>query len=85
MRNAPCVSVFKSGLSTGFFDGSISCAQFDLVFEAMLSGPSAHDSYKAAIVVLVFRPIEGPGDGWEHARQRTAKYILSGWLTDIRV
>lgn len=79
------MSVFKSGLSTDFFDGSISCAQFDLLFEATLSGSSAHDSYKAAIVVMVFRAIEGPGDVWEHASQCAEKYILSGCLTDIRV
>ena len=72
---------FKSGLLTDFFDGSISCAHFDLAFEAMLSRPSAHDSYKAAIVVMIFRPIDGPGDCWEHASQYTAKYILSGCLT----
>lgn len=53
VRNVPCVSVFKSGLSTDFFDDSISFAHFDLVFEAMLSGPSTHDCHKGAIVVLV--------------------------------
>lgn len=54
VRNVRCVSVFKSGLSTNFFDGSISCAHFDLVFEVMLSGPSAHDCHKGATVVMVF-------------------------------
>lgn len=53
VRNVPCVNVFKSGLSTDFFDGSISCAHFDLVFEVMLSGPSPHDCHKGAIVVMV--------------------------------
>lgn len=53
VRNVPCVSVFKPGLSTDFFDDSIRCAHFDLVFEAMLSGPSAHECHKGAIVALV--------------------------------
>lgn len=86
-RNVQCVSVFKSELSTNFFDGSISYAYFDLAFEGKAVPYRNHMTAIMELLLLwFFRPRKGPvghGQNASHNTQTTFSHL--GCLTDMKM